>query len=160
MCIGNKWVKVVFLSPKNPSNHWENFFNYGHRNQINKRSIHLIYPKAYLGPCKKSMMFYSWILDRVLNKTQIPDRYLHWVKSARIRSYLWSVFSRIWTEYWDILRISPYSVRMRENTGQKNSQYGHSSLREVGDSVFQTCSKLTVWTHLRHWHWPRCLLRL
>ena len=28
----------------------------------------------------------------------------------------WSVFSRIGTEYKEILRISPHSVRMRENT--------------------------------------------
>ena len=37
----------------------------------------------------------------------------------------WSVFSRIRTEYREILRISPYSVRMRENTDQNNSEYGH-----------------------------------
>ena len=37
----------------------------------------------------------------------------------------WPVFSRIWTEYGEILCISPYSVRMRENTDQNNSQYGH-----------------------------------
>ena len=36
----------------------------------------------------------------------------------------WSAFSRIRTEYGQILRISPYSVRMRENTDQKNSEYG------------------------------------
>ena len=24
---------------------------------------------------------------------------LHWVKSVQIRSFFWSVFSRIWTEY-------------------------------------------------------------
>ena len=30
-----------------------------------------------------------------------------------------SVFSRIRTEYGEILRIFPYSVRMRENTDQK-----------------------------------------
>ena len=35
----------------------------------------------------------------------------------------WSAFSRIRTEYGQILRISPYSVRMRENTDQKNSEY-------------------------------------
>ena len=38
---------------------------------------------------------------------------------------LWSVFSRIWTEYEEILRISSYSVRMRENTDQENSEYGN-----------------------------------
>ena len=32
----------------------------------------------------------------------------------------WSVFSRIWTEYRAL-----YSVRMRENTDQNNSEYGH-----------------------------------
>ena len=37
----------------------------------------------------------------------------------------WSTFSRIRTGYGEILRISPYSVRMRENTDQKNSEYGH-----------------------------------
>ena len=43
----------------------------------------------------------------------------HCVKSAQIRSYFWSVFSRIWTEYGEIQSISPYSVRMPENTDQK-----------------------------------------
>ena len=42
----------------------------------------------------------------------------------------WSVFSRIWTEYREILRISPYSVRMRENADQKNSESGHFSRSE------------------------------
>ena len=48
----------------------------------------------------------------------------HCVKVPVFRVF-WSVFSRIWTEYREILRISPYSVRMRENTGQKNSEYGN-----------------------------------
>ena len=41
------------------------------------------------------------------------------MKSIQIRSYFWSVFSHIRTEYGEIRRISPYSVRMRENTDQK-----------------------------------------
>ena len=52
---------------------------------------------------------------------------LHCVKSVQIRSNFWSIFSRIRTEYGEILRteyreilrISPYSVWMRENTDQK-----------------------------------------
>ena len=36
--------------------------------------------------------------------------------------FFWSVFSRIWTEYGEIL--SPNSVRMQENTDQENSEYG------------------------------------
>ena len=51
----------------------------------------------------------------------------HCVKSVQIRSYFWSVFSRIRTEYGEILRISPYSVRMLENTDQKNSVFEHFS---------------------------------
>ena len=51
----------------------------------------------------------------------------HSVKIFRIRSFFWSVFSRIRTEYGEILRISPYSVRMKENTDQKNLEYGHFS---------------------------------
>ena len=42
--------------------------------------------------------------------------HFHCVKSVQTRSYFWSVFSRIWTEYGEIQRISLYSVRMRENT--------------------------------------------
>ena len=48
--------------------------------------------------------------------------------------FFWSVFSAIWTEYQEILPIYPYSVRMRENTDQKNSKYGHF-LRSVGVSA-------------------------
>ena len=33
----------------------------------------------------------------------------------------WSAFSRIWSEYREILRIPLYSVRIRENTDQNNS---------------------------------------
>ena len=37
----------------------------------------------------------------------------------------WFDFSHIWAEYREIFRISPYSIRMRENTDQKNSEYSH-----------------------------------
>ena len=37
----------------------------------------------------------------------------------------WSSFSRIRTEYGEILCISTNSVRMRENTDQNNSEYEH-----------------------------------
>ena len=39
----------------------------------------------------------------------------------------WSLFSRIWTEYAEIRSISPYSIWMRENTDQNNSEYRHFS---------------------------------
>ena len=36
-----------------------------------------------------------------------------------MRSFFWSVFSCVWTEYWDLLRKSPYSGQIQENTDQK-----------------------------------------
>ena len=46
-------------------------------------------------------------------------------KKCPYSELLWSVFSRIRTEYGEIIRISLYSVRMRENTDQNNSEYRH-----------------------------------
>ena len=46
-------------------------------------------------------------------------------KKCPYSKLFWSVFTRIWTEYGEILFISPYSVRMRESTDQNNSEYGH-----------------------------------
>ena len=71
-----------------------------------------------------SLFYYYHILHNkktakiVQRKTQSPHQ-IHCVKSVQIRSIFWSVFSRIWTEYGEILRISPYSARMWENTDQK-----------------------------------------
>ena len=41
--------------------------------------------------------------------------------------FFWSVFSSIRTEYGERRSISPYSHRLRENTDQKNSVFGHFS---------------------------------
>ena len=46
----------------------------------------------------------------------------HWVKSVRIWSFSGPYFHVS-------LRISTYSVQMREKTDQKNSKYGHFSRR-------------------------------
>ena len=43
----------------------------------------------------------------------------HCEKSVQLRSISWFVFSFIRTEYGDLLRKSPYSVRIQENTDQK-----------------------------------------
>ena len=41
------------------------------------------------------------------------------VKRVQTRSYLWSVFSRIWTEYGDLWSKSPYLAKIRENMDQE-----------------------------------------
>ena len=53
--------------------------------------------------------------------------YLTLRKKYPYSEFFWSVFSRIRTEYEEILRISLYSIRMQENTGHKNSEYGNFS---------------------------------
>ena len=45
--------------------------------------------------------------------------HIHYMKSAQIQSYFWSAFLGIQTEYRDLFRKSPYSVRVPQNTDQK-----------------------------------------
>ena len=49
------------------------------------------------------------------------------LKKCPYSELFWSVFSRIRTEYGEIRSVSLYSVRMRKNTDQNNSEYGHFS---------------------------------
>ena len=46
-------------------------------------------------------------------------------KNCPYSELFWSIFSRIRTEYGEILRTSPYSVPIRENTDQNNFVYEH-----------------------------------
>ena len=46
-------------------------------------------------------------------------------KNCPYSELFWSAFSRIRTEYGKIFRISPYSVPIRENADQNNSEYGN-----------------------------------
>ena len=57
---------------------------------------------------------------------------------------LWSLFSRIRPEYGEILRISPHSVRMREDTDQNNSEYGHFSRSECYYSIDENINNLWI----------------
>ena len=52
---------------------------------------------------------------RIFPKTTLREKYPY-------LEFFWSVFSRIWTKYGDLLRKSPYSIRMWENENQKNSE--------------------------------------
>ena len=48
-------------------------------------------------------------------------------KKCPYSELFWSAFSRFRNEYGEIIRISMYSVRIRENADQNNSEYGHFS---------------------------------
>ena len=60
-----------------------------------------------------------------ISKIQLTLRYLSLSlrKKCPYAELFWSLFSRIRTEYGEIQRISPYSVQMRENVDQNNSEY-------------------------------------
>ena len=62
-----------------------------------------------------------------------------------------SVFYRIYTEYGEILRTSPYSVRMRENKEQNNSEYGHFSRSVVLKTKTKSC--VYVWCFFFIFFW-------
>ena len=49
----------------------------------------------------------------------------------------WFVFSRIWTKNGEILRVSPYSIQMQENTDQKNSEYEEFSRKGKSLKILQ-----------------------
>ena len=53
------------------------------------------------------------------------------MKSVRIRSLSGPHFPTLGPNKGEILRISPYSVRMRENTEQKNFKYEYFSRGEL-----------------------------
>ena len=76
-------------------------------------------------PC----IFHSKIFKRgqeVLREANISDNFPSSEKCLYLKLF-WSAFSRIRTEYEEIRSISPYSVQMRENMDQNNSEYGHFS---------------------------------
>ena len=60
-----------------------------------------------------------------------------------------SVFSRIRTEYGVILRVCPYSVGMRENMDQNNSEYEHL-LHNVYIPVLTNLSQFSISIPLKH----------
>ena len=60
----------------------------------------------------------------LLEQLTVFGHYLHYVKSVTLRKKCYFPAFGLNTEG---LNISPYSVRMRENTDQNNSEYGQFS---------------------------------
>ena len=58
-----------------------------------------------------------------------------------------NVFSRIGTEYEDLLRKSLYSVQIWENMDRKNSKYGHFSCREWHSQIQNLVMTIFTKTH-------------
>ena len=81
--------------------------------------------KAKLVPAKLIQVFISLFQITLLEKCPYSG-------------FFWSVFSCLRTEYGEMRSISPYSVRIRENTDQKNSEYGHFSRSVSFSIIFQS----------------------
>ena len=64
----------------------------------------------------------------------ISSKVTHRVQTVQMRSFFWSVFSCIRTDYGDLRSKSPYSVQKQENADQKKL-FGHFSL---SDQVYQS----------------------
>ena len=60
-------------------------------------------------------------------------RLVHCVKNVQIRSFFWSIFSRIRTEYGDLLHKFPYAVR---KYGPEKTPY-LDTFHRVNDAVKQ-----------------------
>ena len=58
----------------------------------------------------------------------------------------WSAYSHIRTEYGEIRSISLYSIRMRENTDQNNSEYGQFLHSEAIFLIFNLITLFYVGT--------------
>ena len=73
---------------------------------------------------QRSKVYMSFSVGNIWKKLSNRSRKILLIHSILLceicpNTELFLVFSRIWIEYAEILRISPYSVRIRENTDQK-----------------------------------------
>ena len=68
----------------------------------------------------------NWTLIKLeLIKRRSFENFYSLREKRQYSDLFWSEFFCIRTKYGEILRISPYSVRMWENEDQNNSEYGH-----------------------------------
>ena len=65
-------------------------------------------------------------------KNPLPEKFPY-------SEFFWSAFSRNRTEYGEIWSISPYSVQMRENTDQENSEQKH--FIHIGHGFCEHCDE-------------------
>ena len=116
----------------------------------------------------------SWIHVYTSNQRSIDlllqsQTVIYCAKSVRIRSFLVRIFSHL-DKYGDILRISRYSVRIRENTDQRNSEYAHfsrsethlviSQLKEPNTKILLLFNLQNVWisySDICPFIWSNCL---
>ena len=87
--------------------------------------------KIWWSPCwvyPTKLCFSQLVVDCTYRRLNFPFNFFYWimhcVESVQIRSYFWSVFSCIWTEYGDLLRIQS---KYRKIWTRKKIIFGHVS---------------------------------
>ena len=98
------------------------------------------------GFCMKCITVLKWIIASFYKD-------YHCVKKCPYSKFFWFVFSHIWTEYGETGSISTYSFRMRENTDQTKSEYGHFShcvslSENIFWSIYSICKSSCCWKEL------------
>ena len=70
-----------------------------------------------------SLDFHKTVLPEAISQKTTPSLFLNpsLHELYPYTQFFWSVFSHIWTEYGEILPISPYSVRMRKKIRTRKS---------------------------------------
>ena len=111
-------------------------------------------------------MFHHWCITKIVTSSSfLLKKFCLYNTSSRTATnslrekcpyseLFWSVFSRTRTEYGEILRISLYSVRMREDTDQNNSEYGHFLRSDLLELLFMCTYYLnsSIWMNMGvHW---------
>ena len=98
---------------------------WGHQNLIPTQFMTLYRKCSGISWSKYSMVSYYLVMLVPMNLfAQLPPTLR---ENCPYSELFWSVFPRIRTEYGKIQSIYSFSIRMRENTDQKNLEYGHFS---------------------------------
>ena len=74
--------------------------------------------------------FYTTIANRIVQEVEIT-RNIALREKCPYSELFWSSFSRVWTEYEEILGISLYSVRMWKNAEQNATQRWHEEDQDI-----------------------------
>ena len=121
--------------------------------------IFILKTKAHDKICFKTFhIFYALWPQNIIHAKYY---YITLPKKCSYLELFWSVFSRIPTEYREIQSISEHSVQMRENTDQKNSEYGHF-LRSVTHCKCNPCKFFKNWSFrdiksaVKNWKFVLC----
>ena len=122
------WVKSIWPASKDIFEVWNKDTSRTHKTssglEVSKQDTRTISIKfAFFINLSKFQVFLWYVCYLVIFLYDInviaTNQNCHCVKSVQLRSYFWSIFSCIRTEYRDLLRKSPYLIQIQENTNQK-----------------------------------------